>query len=135
MILVDSSVWIDYFNGAVTGQTELLDNLLGLQPVLVGDLILAEVLQGFKSDQDFEKVHQALSSFPQVSLLNMDLAVKSARNYRTLRKMGIKVRKTVDCLIATFCIEAGHDLLHSDRDFEPFEEYLRLKVVKANREA
>jgi predicted nucleic acid-binding protein len=135
VILVDSSVWIDYFNGAVTGQTDLLDSLLGLQPVLVGDLILAEVLQGFKDDQDFEKAHQALSSFPQASLLNIDLAVKSARNYRNLRKMGVTVRKTVDCLIATFCIEAGHDLLHADRDFEPFVEYLGLRVVKANGEA
>lgn len=128
MLLVDSSVWIDYFNGAITPQTDYLDHILGLQPVLVGDIILAEVLQGFHQDQDFEAARQALSVFQQVEMLNLQLAVQSARNYRMLRKRGITVRKTIDCLIATYCIVTETPLLHSDRDFKPFEDYLGLPV-------
>ncbi len=128
MILVDATVWIDYFNGIVTPETDALDRLLGDQPLLVGDLILAEVLQGFRDDQDFEVARQALVSFQQVNMLNADLAVQSARNYRTLRKLGITIRKTIDCLIATYCIEAGVTLLHADRDFTPFETHLGLSV-------
>ena len=131
MILVDSSVWIDFFNGQVTPQTEALNRLLGVQPLLVGDIILAEVLQGFRSDADFEQARQALQRFQQVRLLSPSLAVQSARNYRTLRKQGITVRKTIDCIIATYCIENGHELLHSDSDFDPFETALDLAVVRA----
>lgn len=128
MILVDSSVWIDYFNGRTTPQTQSLEHLLGAQPLLVGDIILAEVLQGFRSDPDFEQARQALGQFEQVSLLTPALAVKSARNYRSLRKQGITVRKTIDCFIATYCIENRHKLLHCDADFDSFETHLELAV-------
>ena len=129
MVLVDSTVWIDYFNGVITPETEFLDSILGEQMILVGDIILAEVLQGFRSDSDFEGAHQALMKFQPVSMLNPDLAEQSARNYRELRKRGITIRKTIDCFIATFCIESDHELLHSDRDFDPFENNLGLKVI------
>jgi len=94
----------------------------------VGDLILGEVLQGFRSDADFEAARRSLSKFTQVSMMSPELAVLSAQNYRALRKMGINVRKTIDCFIATFCIENGHALLHSDSDFNPFEAHLGLQV-------
>jgi predicted nucleic acid-binding protein len=129
VILVDSSVWIDYFNGLVTLQTDFLYQVLSTQPILVGDLILGEVLQGFRDDSDFEKAQLALSKFPQGSMLNPILAVHSAQNYRILRKMGITVRKTIDCFIATYCIENNHDLLHADADFDPFELHLGLQVI------
>jgi len=129
MLLVDSSVWIDYFNGHPTPQTDYLDQMLGIQPLSVGDIILGEVLQGFRSDADFESAYQAMSKFTMVSMLGPAMALQSARNYRLLRKTGITVRKTVDCFIATFCIERGYSLLHSDRDFDPFEQYLGLRVV------
>ena len=128
-ILVDSSVWIDYFNGQATPQTQSLERLLGIQPLLVGDIILAEVLQGFRAEADFDQALQALQRFEQVSLLTPALAVQSARNYRALRQKGLTVRKTVDCIIAAWCIAAGCQLLHSDSDFTPFEEHLGLEVV------
>ncbi len=129
MLLVDSSVWIDYFNGAVTAQTEALDVLLPQREILVGDIILAEVLQGFRSDADFEAARRALTRFHQAAMVDPDLAVQSARHYRTLRKLGVTVRRTIDCLIATFAIVQGHELLHSDSDFDPFETYLGLRVL------
>ena len=129
MILVDSSVWIDFFNGGDTPQVLLLEHLLGSEPLLVGDIILTEVLQGFRRDADFEQALQALGRFEQVSLLTPALAVQSARNYRMLRNKGITVRKTVDCMIATYCIAASCQLLHSDADFLPFEEHLGLAVI------
>ena len=132
MILVDTSVWIDYFNGQTTPETTILDEILGVEEILMGDIILAEVLQGFRSDQDFEAALNALSRFKQAGMLNPDLAIRSARNYRQLRKTGITVRKTVDCLIATFCIENRVELLHSDRDFDPFEQHLGLQVRHAS---
>jgi predicted nucleic acid-binding protein len=131
MILVDTSVWIDYFNGQKTPETTILDQILGVEEILMGDIILAEVLQGFRNDQDFEAALNALSKFKQASMLNPNLAIRSAKNYRQLRKAGITVRKTVDCLIATFCIENRVELLHSDRDFDPFEQQLGLQVRHA----
>ena len=131
MILVDSSVWIDYFNGIVAPETDRLDQLLGSEPVLVGDLILGEVLQGFRSDADFARALQSLNRLQQVSMLNPRLAVQSARNYRFLRQRGITVRKTIDCFIATYCLENNHILLHMDRDFDPFETHLGLQVLHA----
>jgi predicted nucleic acid-binding protein len=128
MILVDTSVWGDYFNGQITPQTDTLDALLIRQPVIMGDLILSETLQGFRSDTDFERARQALAQLVQAPMLNRHLAIQSARNFRALRKMGITVRKTIDCLIATYCIENDLELLHNDRDFDPFEAHLRLKV-------
>jgi predicted nucleic acid-binding protein len=129
MLLVDSTVWVDYFNGTLTPETEYLDGAVAREPVLVGDIILAEVLQGFRDDADYGEALVALSRFPQVQMLNPALAVLSAQNHRLLRKRGITIRKTIDCFIATFAIAAGHDLLHADRDFDPFEAYLGLRVV------
>jgi len=129
MLLVDSTVWIDYFNGRITAQTDYLDQVLSDQMILVGDLILAEVLQGYRSEDEFEQACQALGRFTQVSLIDPELAVSSARNDRTLRRLGVTVRKTIDCLIATYCIENEHSLLHNDSDYDGFEQHLGLKVV------
>jgi hypothetical protein len=129
MLLVDSSVWIDFFKGAVTPQTNYLHDALSQQEILVGDIILGEVLQGFRSDTDFEVARHALDRFHQARMLDVDLAIQSANNYRSLRKRGITVRKTIDCFIATYAIAHGHDLLHNDSDFDPFETYLGLSVV------
>jgi predicted nucleic acid-binding protein len=129
VILVDTSVWIDYFNGRITPETATLDKLLSSDEIIIGDIILAEVLQGFRSDHDFEKALEALRRFKQVSMLNPDLAIHCAGNYRQLRKAGITIRKIVDCFIATYCIENHVELLHSDRDFDPFEQHLGLQVV------
>ncbi len=129
MLLVDSTVWIDYFNGQITPHTDYLERILSDQIVLVGDLILAEVLQGYRREAEFEQARQALESFTQVSLVGQALAVQSARNYRSLRVLGVTVRKTIDCLIATYCIENNHTLLHTDSDFDGFERHLGLKVV------
>ncbi len=129
MILVDTTVWIDFFNGLHTSQTEFLDGVLSRQLILMGDIILAETLQGFRSDEGFEQARQALGKLEQAQMLDPQLAVQSARNYRSLRKMGVTVRKTIDCFIATYCIERSHELLHNDHDFDPFEAYLGLKVI------
>jgi predicted nucleic acid-binding protein len=129
MLLVDSSVWIDYFRGATMPQTDYLNDILTQREILVGDIILAEVLQGFRSDVDFEAARQALGKFRQARMLDLELAVQSAHHYRTLRRLGITVRKTIDCFIATYAIAYGHDLLHSDGDFDPFEAHLGLKVL------
>lgn len=129
MLFVDSTVWVDYFNGQITPQSDYLHNALANQPILVGDLILAEVLQGFRKDSDFEKVRHILIKFPQAEIVGPVLAVQAARNYRFLRQKGVTVRKTIDSLIATYCIENDHDLLHSDTDFDGYEEHLGLKVI------
>ena len=129
MLLVDSTVWIDYFNGHPTPQTGYLHSAVASEPILVGDLILAEVLQGFRQDVDFEKAHRALSKFTQASLVSPALAIQSARNYRFLRQKGLTVRKTIDSLIATYCVENNHDLLHTDTDFDFYETYLGLRVI------
>lgn len=129
MLLVDSTVWIDYFNGRITPQTDYLDRAFDDQIILVGDLILAEVLQGYRREEEFELARQVLERFTQVDLLCAAHAVQSARNYRRLRAAGVTVRKTVDCLIATFCIENGCSLLHNDADFDGFEQHLGLIVV------
>lgn len=129
MILVDSSVWIDYFRGTVTSQTEKLDRLLGVEPVAIGDLILTEVLQGFGSERDFQDARTLLSSLTMVELGGEEIAVKAAQNFRALRRRGVTVRKTIDTIIATRCIEDGHVLLHNDRDFDPFAKHLGLRVA------
>ncbi len=155
MILVDSSVWINYFNGSLTPATEKLDGLLKrqrltlrqlasataaslavwksslaeLERLAVGDLILTEVLQGFTDDRDFATARTILSSFDVVELGGRKIAIQAARNFLRLRKAGITVRKTIDTLIATRCIESGYELLHEDRDFDPFVEHLGLRVV------
>ena len=129
MLLVDTSVWVDYFNGVKNPQTDFLDTILDNTPIIIGDLVLAEVLQGFRYDPDFEKVRRALGKFMQESMVNPTLAVQSARNYRFLRQKGVTVRKTIDSLIATFCIENDHQLLHNDSDFDGYEEHLGLRVI------
>ncbi len=129
MILVDSSVWIDYFNGALTPQTDKLDDLLDREPLAIGDLILTEVLQGFDDDREFAKARRLLTTLTVVQIGGTDVAIAAAQNFRLLRKRGVTVRKTIDTMIATRCIESGYDLLHSDRDFEPFVRYLGLRVV------
>lgn len=130
MLIVDSTVWIDYFNGLKNPQTDYLDQIVDRTPILVGDLILAEVLQGFRDDSDFEETRRALSKYIQVEMVNPELALRSARNYRLLRRKGITVRKTIDSLIATYCIENEHDLLHNDNDFDGYEKHLRLRLVR-----
>jgi len=129
MILVDSSVWINYFNGRITWQTEMLDQMLQQIPVYTGDLILTEVLQGFRKDSEFKKAREVLSILPCKQLGGYDIAIQSAENYRTLRKKGITVRKTIDIIIGTFCIVENIPLLHDDRDFDPMTEYLLLKTI------
>jgi predicted nucleic acid-binding protein len=129
VILVDSSVWIGYFRGTATAQTEKLDALLDLEPLAIGDLILTEVLQGFTTDRDFNKARTLLTSLTIVEIGGADIAILAAKNFRALRALGITVRKTIDTLIATRCIEAGLTLLHDDRDFDPFAERLGLRVV------
>jgi hypothetical protein len=127
MILVDSSVWIDYFRAADTPQVVLLDSLLGRIPLAVGDLIAAEVLQGVRDTQQYRLVKKTFDAFDQIDLVGYDLAIKASENYRSLRSKGITVRKTVDTLIATRCIEDGLTLLHADKDFLPFSKHLGLK--------
>lgn len=129
MILVDSSVWIDYFNGRATPQTDRLDALLGNEELLTGDLIWAEVLQGFRRERDFERARRALAEMPCADLAGKDVALASAQNYRRLRQNGITVRRTIDVIIATFCIRNDHALLHADRDFEVMRAHLGLRTV------
>ncbi len=127
MILVDSSVWIDFFRGTATPQVERLDALLGSEPLVVGDLILAEVLQGFGSDRDFNQARKLLTALDVIDLGGQDIAIQAARNFRSLRAKGLTVRKTIDTVIATRCIESDYSLLFSDRDFDPFVEHLGLR--------
>jgi len=128
MLLVDSSVWIDFFNGKVTRQTLYLRDEVKRHEILLDDLILCEVLQGFRSESDFLKARQLLLSFPCQNISGQMLALQTAQNYRYLRTKGVTVRKTIDMMIATFCIENHHELLHADRDFEVIEQYLLLLV-------
>lgn len=130
MWIVDSSVWIDYFGGNLTPQTDLLHAALGRQAIAVGDIILCEVLQGYRRQRDFEAARQALLQFPIYTVGGTEIALKSAENYRVLRQQGITVRRTIDCLIATFVIERGFTLLHCDRGFDPFENLLGLRVAR-----
>lgn len=129
MILVDSSVWIDYFASADTPQVALLDSLFSTSRLLVGDLIAAEVLQGVRNDREFKLVKKTLDAFEHIDLVGYDLAVKASENYRQLRNLGFTIRKTIDTLIATSCIENRLTLLHADRDFEPFVQHLGLRVA------
>jgi predicted nucleic acid-binding protein len=129
VILVDSSVWIDYFRGIATPQTDRLDALLGVEPLAIGDLILVEVLQGFPSDKDFDQVRKLLTSLMPIDIGGQDIAIQAANNHRALRSLGISPRSTIDTVIATRCIVSGHALLHSDRDFEPFVTHLGLRAV------
>jgi predicted nucleic acid-binding protein len=127
VILVDSSVWIDYFRGTPTPEAERLDALLGSEPIVTGDLVLVEVLQGFDTESEFNQARKLLTSLVIVDLAGQDIAIQAARNFRALRALGISVRKTIDTVIATRCIESGFTLLYSDRDFDPFVQHLGLR--------
>lgn len=127
MILVDSSVWIDYFRGIATPQAEKLDSLLGTEQIAMGDLILTEVLQGFVSDRDFNQAKRLLTSLVVVDLAGQAIAIQAAKNFRSLRAQGITVRKTIDTVIATRCIESRMALLYSEKDFDPFVAHLGLR--------
>ena len=129
MILVDSSVWIDYFRAANTPQVEILDGLFGTSRLAIGDLIAAEVLQGVRDEREFNLVRRTFDAFDRLELGGYEIAVKAARNFRVLRGLGVTVRKTIDSIIATRCIEDGITLLHADRDFIPFAEHLGLRVA------
>jgi hypothetical protein len=131
VILVDSSVWIDYLRGTASQQTDRLDALLGAEPLATGDLMLTEVLQGFGSERQFGIALRLLTSLSVVDIAGRDIAVQAARNFRALRAQGVTVRKTIDTLIATRCIEGGYSLLYSDRDFDPFVEHLGLLSAMA----
>ena len=133
MILVDSSVWIDFFRGNDTPQVDRLDALFALERIGVGDLILTEVLQGFRTTREFNQARKTLDAFEFVELGGADIALQAAKNFRVLRAMGITVRKTIDTIIATKCIESGYSLLHADRDFEPFASHLGLRVAFSAR--
>ncbi len=127
MILVDTSVWIDYFKGVETQESNLLDIALINDEVAIGDLILLEILQGFRSDKDYETAKTHLLTLHQFSMLSPDIALKAAENYRILRKKGMSIRKTADVIIATFCISNRIPLLFADRDFIPFTKHLKLQ--------
>lgn len=131
MILVDSAVWIDYFNGDKTPHTDFLDDCLGAEPVAIGDLMLAEVLQGFRSDRDFRTARRLLLALPICELVNTNIAAKTAEHFRHLSAAGVTIRKTTDAFIATFCIESRLPLLYSDRNFDPFAKHLGLKPALA----
>ncbi len=129
MVLVDSSVWIDFFNGRRSGNTSILRRLLPSERLLVGDLILVEVLSGFRSDADFGKARELLATLKYTDLVGADVAFLAAENYRLLRRRGVTVRKMVDVVIASFCVLHGHHLLHTDRDFDAMEPHLGLRTL------
>jgi predicted nucleic acid-binding protein len=129
VILVDSSVWVDYLRGTPTPQADRLDALLGTVPLAVGDLILTEVLQGCATDREFNEVRRLLLNLTVVALGGREVAIEAARNHRRLRALGLTVRKTIDTVIATRCIVDKLELLHSDRNFDPFEQHLGLRCV------
>ena len=126
VILVDSSVWIDFFRGTATPQADRLDQLLASQPLAVGDIILTEVLQGFDRPRDFAAALRVMGALEVIEIGGRDIAVLAARHFQTLRQSGVTVRKTIDTLIATRCIVEGYALLYSDRDFDPFVAHLGL---------
>ncbi len=129
MVIVDTTVWVDYFRGAHTPQTAWLDDKLEHERLGITDLILCEVLQGVRDDRQFSAVRRELLKLEVFTTGGVDLALVAAQNYRRLRAQGYTVRRTIDCLIATFCLLHNHVLLHNDRDFEPFERVLGLRVI------
>lgn len=128
MIIVDTSVWVDFFNGKSTEKTDILDTALGEDEVAIGDLILLEILRGFRADKDYNTAKKHLTELRIYNMLTPELSLKAAANYRSLRKKGITIRKTADVIIATFCIEHSLPLLYSDKDFVPFTKYLSLRL-------
>lgn len=130
MIVVDTSVWIDYFNGVPAPQAGLLDALLGERMLAVGDLILAELLQGFASEPDARRALRLLEPLEFLEMAGREVAIQSAANYRLLRRRGVTVRKTIDMLIGTYCLMHDHEILHNDRDFDVLARHLGLKVLR-----
>lgn len=129
MVVVDTTVWIDYFAGTRNPETEWLYLQMGQQPLALTDLILCEILQGFRDQATFARVQNELRSYIVFDSCGVEVALEAASNFRKLRQQGITVRRTIDCLIATFCLRNGHSLLHRDRDFDPFEQIFGLSVV------
>ena len=129
MVIVDTTVWVDYLNDVTTPETEWLDTQLARQPLGLLNLMICEILQGLSTDEEAARVLRDLKRFQLFETGGLGLATAAARNYRLLRAKGRTVRKTIDCMIATYCIREGHSLLHSDRDFDPFEQLLGLIVV------
>jgi len=130
MVIVDSTVWVDYVNGKSNDETRLLENKIGREDIGLTDLILCEVLQGLRSEREFDEVKAELLEFSVFQTGGTGMALETALDYQKLRAKGFTVRKTIDCWIATFCIREGHELLHRDRDFDPFEKELGLRVVR-----
>ena len=128
MIVADTSAWIDYFKGIEAPHTEILDQELLNSRIMTGDIIIAEFLQGFKNEKDYNQAKDIMNALEYHDFVGKDIAFKAAQNFRKLRKKGITVRKTIDVIIATFCIENNLQLIHNDRDFDPMEQYLGLKV-------
>ena len=131
MILADTSAWIDYFRGVSAPYTDLLDLELARNRIVTGDLIIAEFLRGFRDEREYQKAKRIMDSLEYRDLVGRDIALAASQNYRTLRKAGVTVRKTIDVLIATFCIKNDLELIHNDKDFDAMEEKLGLKVKKA----
>ncbi len=129
MIVVDTRVWIDHFRGISTPQTSMLESLLWEEPVATGDLIVAEILRGVRSDKHFKKIQRLLLSLTVYEMLGVQRAIQAAIYYRTLRKKGITVRNTANAIIASFCISEGHTLLFSDKDFLPFVKHFGLRTL------
>jgi predicted nucleic acid-binding protein len=129
MVIVDSSVWIDYLNNQLNRQTNWLENAIGQIEIGLTSLILCEVLQGIRHDRQFRETREQLATLTVFDGLGEGLAVAAAQNFRLLQRRGFTIRKTIDCMIATFCIASGHELLHRDKDFEPFEQHLGLRVI------
>ena len=130
MIIVDTTVWIDYLRDRDNPETNYLDREFGRQPFALTDLILCETLQGMPDEPSFTWVLHEFRKFEVFDSGGKELAILAARNFRTLRRQGRTVRKTIDCLIATFCLQHGHSLLHRDSDFDHFEEILNLSVIR-----
>ena len=130
MIVADTSAWIDYFRGVAAPHTDVLDRALAESRIIIGDLIMAELLQGFSGEREYQIARQLMDGLEYRDLVGREMAIAAAQNYRTLRRKGITVRKTIDVLIATFCIENGFDLIHNDRDFDPMEGLLGLRVLR-----
>jgi len=130
MIVADTSAWIDYVKGVKALHTNILDYEIEHSRIITGDIIIAEFLQGFRVDMDYNTAKKLMESLEYRDFLGKENAIQAAQNYRRLRKNGITVRKTIDVIIATFCIENGFELIHNDRDFDPMEEYLGLRVKK-----
>jgi predicted nucleic acid-binding protein len=131
MVIVDTTVWVDYLKGVSNPEAEWLHREAGREDIALTDLILGEVLQGVRSDREFEAFREQLLEFEVFSIGGLELALAAAENFRELRKRGFTVRRTIDCWIATFCLREGHSLLHRDRDFDVFEKVLGLSVIHA----